>query len=125
VPYSLVVVGETFVKKPAAARTRLTRELSNFLGEEMGLPVIGVSDLRAKLRFGPTQVVHLAAAATVVGLIYYLLFTHQEQLLSVLGGSLHQRHPWMSPVLVAVVAPLVAAAYGVVASSLLKLIKLE
>ena len=57
--------------------------------------------------------------------IYLLVFGYQAPMLDMLGGAAHQQRPWIAPLLVALVAPLVAWTYGTVASSLLKLIRLE
>ena len=40
IPYSLVVVGDLYSKKPAAARTRLTREFTSFLGRNIKTSVV-------------------------------------------------------------------------------------
>lgn len=55
IPYSLVVVGDLFLEKPAAARTRMTRELSTWIGHHIKAPVISVSELGERLRFTPAQ----------------------------------------------------------------------
>jgi hypothetical protein len=125
IPYSLVVVGDLFLQKPAAARTRMARELSAWIGHHIKAPVISVSELGARLRFTPAQALKIIASLAVVALVYVVIFLRQGPVLDILGGGYHKSHPWAAPLLVAVVAPLVAALYGQVAGALLKLIKLE
>ena len=125
IQYSLVVVGEVYLRRPSAARTRMTRELTRYLAEHLKAPVIPAAELGAKLRFGPAQMAKLATTAVLAAAIYALVFTHQESLLNLLGGPLHSLHPWGTVALVAVLAPLVAGLYAGVTSSVLRLIKLD
>ncbi len=125
ISYSLVLVGDVFLAKAAAARTRMTRELTRFLADHLPVPVLPAAELGAKLRFGPAQVVRLAATAVLTAALYAVVFTHQGFFLDVLGGPLHDAHPWGAVVLVAVLAPLAAALNAGVTSSLLRLLKLE
>jgi hypothetical protein len=87
--------------------------------------VIATSELGEKLHFGWSQMGKLALGAAVTLLVYFVVFGYQAPLLDVLGGAAHARRPWIAPLLVAAVAPVVAWSYGMVASSLLKLIRLE
>ncbi|MGE5344767.1 MAG: AAA family ATPase [Acidithiobacillales bacterium] len=125
ISYSLVVLGDVFLDKPAAARTRMGRDLANFLAGKLRSPVIGTGELSAKLRFGAGQIAKVAAALLVVVVVYVLVFRNQGPLLDLLGGPSHKARPWVAPVLVALIAPLVAGLYGLVASTLLRLIRLE
>ena len=123
--YSLVVLGDVFLDKPSAARTRMARELANFIAGKVKSPVIRTAELSEKLRFGLGQIARVAAALLAVVILYVLVFHYQEPLVDLLGGAVHKQRPWLAPVVVALVAPVVAGLYGLVASSLLKLIRLE
>ena len=125
IPYSLVVVGDLFLKKGSAVRTRMTRELTNFLAEHIKAPVIPIAELAARLRFGPAQIAKLAVSAILMAGLYALVFTHQEAVLNVLAGPVHSAHPWGAVALVAVLAPLAAGLNAVVTSSVLRLMKLD
>jgi cytidylate kinase len=125
IPYSLVVVGDLFLNKSSAVRTRMTRELTNFLADQIKAPVIPITELAARLRFGPAQIARLAASAALMAALYALVFSHQEALLNVLGGPSHSAHPWGAVALVAVLAPLAAGLNAVVTSSVLRLMKLD
>jgi cytidylate kinase len=125
IPYSLVVVGDLFLKKGSAVRTRLTRELTNFLADRIKAPVIPIAELAARLRFGPAQIARLGITTILMAGLYALVFTHQEAVLNVLAGPLHGAHPWGAVALVAVLAPLAAGLNAIVASSVLRLMKLD
>ncbi|TAM48281.1 MAG: cytidylate kinase-like family protein [Acidobacteria bacterium] len=125
IQYSLVLVGDVYLKKGSAARTRMTRELTQFLAEHARAPVIPAADLGAKLRFGPAQVAKLATTVVLTAALYALVFTHQDLLLDVLGGPFHNLHPWGAVLLVAVLAPLAAGLNAGVTSSVLRLLKLD
>jgi cytidylate kinase len=125
VSYSLVVLGDVFLERPTAARTRMARELGNFIRTRVKTPLIPAAELSEKLHFGLGGFARLAIAAAAVAAIYALLFHYQVPLLDLLGGAVHQQNRWLAPVAVAIVAPLVAWLYGSVASLLLRLIRLE
>ncbi len=125
VSYSLVAVGDVCLHKPAAVRTRTARELSSSIARQIKVPVVSTGELESKLRFGPAQLAKFAAAAVGALFIFWLVFYYQAPMLDVLGGASHKQRPWIAPLLVALVAPMVAWLYGTVASSLLKLIRLE
>jgi hypothetical protein len=123
--YSLVVLGDVYLDKPAAARTRMGRDLARFLAGKLRSPVIPTTELSARLRLGAGQIAKVAAALVAVVVLYVLVFLHQGPLIDLLGGASHKARPWIAPLLVALIAPLVAGLYGLVASALLKLIRLE
>ncbi len=123
--YSLVVLGDVFLDKPSAARTRMARDLANFLAGKVRSPVIRTAELSAKLRLGAGRIARVAAALLAVVIIYVLVFQYQGPLVDQLGGASHKARPWVAPLLVALIAPVVAGLYGLVASALLRLIRLE
>jgi cytidylate kinase len=123
--YSLVAVGDLFLQKPTAVRTRNTRELTGAIAHRMKAPVISTAELESKVHFGLPQVLKFAVAALAVVVVYFLVFHYQGPMLDVLGGGGHRQRPWVAPLLVAAVAPFIAWTYGIVASSLLKLVRLE
>jgi cytidylate kinase len=123
--FSLIAIGGVFMDKAPAARTRMTRELSAFIGKRVKAPVLGTGELGEKIHFGPLQVLRLGVAALATVVVYLAIFHFQGPLVDLLGGAQHKRLPWAAPAVVAVVAPLIAWLYGAVAASLLKLIRLE
>jgi hypothetical protein len=114
-----------FSGKPAAARMRLTREFTSFLGQHMKTPVVSSAELGERLRVGPKLVAKFSLAALAVAAVYVIVFLNQEALVDILGGDVHKAKPWLGPLVVALVAPLVAALYGQVSGFFLKLLKFE
>jgi hypothetical protein len=139
VPYTLVVVGETFLAKPHAARMRAMRDLRSFLGERIRAPVVTSDELGAQYLFGPRDVVRTVVLLTVTAILYFLVFTNQETVLAFLahtgwyseaiGSTALGRSGWMPKALVSAAIvlfiPLVAYSYGRVVASMMKLIKME
>jgi cytidylate kinase len=125
IPYSLVVVGGLYRAKPAAARIRMTRDIIQFLSAGMKAPVVPEADLGAKLRFSPGQAMGALAALIGVVVLFVFVFVRQESILDILGGPAHKARPWEAPLLVALLAPIMAALYGKVAGAFLKIFKLE
>ncbi len=125
IPYSLVVLGDLFLDKPAATRTRLVRELSMFLGDHVKAPVLSTSDLAAKLHLGGREVARGAVAGVLVVLIYCGVFLWQDRLIDLLGGAAHKAAPWFAAVLVALMAPVIAFLYGSVLASMMKWLKMD
>jgi cytidylate kinase len=76
--YSLVVVGEVYGDRPQTVRGRLSRELRLTIGDHLGVPVVGVEELRRRLRIGAGQIIRLVASLAAVAAIYGLVFANQE-----------------------------------------------
>ncbi len=125
VPYSLIVVGDLYGRKAAGARTRMTREFASFLAGNLKTSVVSITELGERLRLKRGQVARFAAALVVVAILYAVLFLNQDTFLQFLGGEAHKARPWIAPLLIAVLAPLVAALYGSMAGFFLKLFKIE
>ena len=125
IKYSLIAVGGLFLQRPPGPRTRMTRELSDFLARRLKAPVVSTQELGEQLRLGPKQWLQFGSALALVVAGYVFMFTHQDQVVNILGGAYHKEHPWAAPVAVAVVAPLVAGIYGLVAGLLLKAVRME
>ena len=124
VPYTLIVIGDLFLSRARAARLRLARELQSFLNEHIKAPAVTADELKSQYLFGIRDLFKLIGFAVFVAVIYLLVFTHQEGVLTFLVGTV-----WKAKVLAAVAVflfvPLVAFLYGNVAKSFLKLIKME
>jgi hypothetical protein len=128
VPRSLVVVGNLFLSKGPATRLRLTRELQDSLGSRMRVPVVTVEELRSHYLFGKRDMIRLVGFLALVIIIYGWMLTHQEAVLRFLVGDGEVRSTLARLVVagaVFLVVPVVAYAYGTVARSVMKLIKME
>ncbi|RJX29909.1 MAG: cytidylate kinase-like family protein [Desulfarculus sp.] len=123
--YSLVVVGDVFVSKSPAVRTRLSRELVAYVSERVTLPVMSKEDLQAKVVFGAKQFARLALYTAPVAAIFLAVFTFQEPIQGFLGspGSLGMKV--LAAAAVAGFVPLVAYLYGNSAGLLFKWLRFE
>jgi hypothetical protein len=123
--YSLVVVGEVFASKPAAVRTRLSRELAGVIAEGVKLPVIGQQDLQAKYLFGAKQKSRLALFALITVAIYALVFLLQEPILRFFGAPSGMGMRVAATAVMICFVPLVAYLYGGATGSLFKWLRFE
>jgi cytidylate kinase len=122
--YSLVVVGDVFGGKPEAVRGRQTRELRAALADHLGVPVVGLEELRQRLAFGPRHYLMLALGAVLIGLIYFLVLTHQPAVLRFFAGETFTARAVALTVL-AVTVPLFAYLYGSCIGLVAKLLRFD
>jgi hypothetical protein len=139
VPYTLVVIGNVFLAKGHAAKLRATRDLRGFLSDRIKAPVVTADELGSQYLFGKRDIVRTAVFVAVVLAMYWLVFANQESILAFLAHSgwyveaventFLARFPWLQKLIVSAVVflviPIVAIAYGNVASAVLKWIKIE
>ncbi len=112
IEYSLVVLGDVFLGRSSEVRTRLRSELLGLLTDNLDSPVVDADDLRRELRFGPKQALQLAAFVLVTAAMYLAVFTNQEQVLRWLVGAGSFPAKLVGVVLVVLLVPIVAYAYG-------------
>ena len=123
VPYTMVVVGDVFLSKGSAAQIRMARELRSFLADNIKTAVVATEELKSQYLFGKRDLFRLAGYLAAVVVIYFLVFTHQKEVLSFLSGE-----GWVAKVIAAVAVflfvPIGAYSYGTVSRIFLKLIKI-
>jgi hypothetical protein len=138
-PYTLVVVGDLFLSKGHAARQRAIRDLRGFLEDRIRAPIVTADELGAQYLFGKRDVLRAGFFLLVIVAVFYLVFTNQEPVLAFLsntgwyadavGDSFLGRFDWLPKLVVSLAVflfiPVVAYSYGRVASTFLKLIKME
>jgi hypothetical protein len=122
--YTLAVVGGVFLDKGHAARTRMTRELSNALGESLKVPVVDPTELRRTYMFGAADAVKMVLFLLISAAVALLVFTNQEQILSFVRGQ-DTGAKVLSSAAVVVAVPLFAYVYGTFARLVLKLLRVE
>jgi cytidylate kinase len=124
IPYTMVVVGDVFLSKGSAAQIRMARELRSLLADNIKAAVVATEELKTQFLFGKRDLFRLIGYLAVVVLIYFLVFTHQKEILSFLSGE-----GWVAKIIAAIAVflfvPIVAYSYGTVSRSFLKLIKIE
>jgi hypothetical protein len=121
---SLVVVGDVFLSKEVSVQKRLRRDLIGFIADHLKVPVISTEDLKSQYLFGPKQWLQMILFAVAAFIIYLVVFTNQEFILSFLSAP-GTGHRVLSALLIALFVPVTAWAYGNFTSYILKLIKLE
>jgi cytidylate kinase len=124
IPYTLVVVGDVFLSKGHAARTRLSRELQSFLADHVRAPVVATDDLKTQYLFSKRDAVQGIGFLLITALLYFVVFTHQLPVLNFLIGT-EWKSKSVAAAVIFLIVPLVAYLYGNVAKLFLKLIKME
>lgn len=128
VPHSLVVLGNLFRGKDPAAKVRLTRELQDSIASRLKVPVVTAEELRSHYLFGRRDVFRLVGFLVLVVILYLIVLTHQGPILTFLFGEWSDGGSLVKLIVAAAVflfVPVVAYAYGSVARSVMKLIKME
>ena len=138
-PYTLVVVGDAFLSKAHAARVRATRDLRSFLSDRIRAPVVIADELGEQFLFGRRDILRTVVYLAITAALFFLVFTHQEAVLAFMANTgwyaeavqntFLARADWLPKAVVSVTLvlfiPLVAFSYGRVASTFMKLIKME
>lgn len=123
--YALVVIGDMFLAKAHSTRTRRTRELAMNIRERLKAPVITADELKLRFLFGKRQAVTLLVFVLLLIGIYAAVFTHQDTLINILSGSLHQHYKWLASSAIVLFVPFVAYLYGTVTGLALKIINID
>jgi cytidylate kinase len=126
--YSLVIIGDLFLKAGHAAKLRMTRELQRVVGDHIAAPVVGTDELKAQYLFGLRDVIKLVGYLLMVAILYALVFLNEESIVRFQFGQWWDGSVF-AKILVAVavfaLVPVIAHAYGTVAKSFMKLVKME
>jgi len=124
IPYSLIVVGNVFLSKGEATRKRMVREVQSLLMDNIKAPVVTAEELKGHYLFGAKQLSKLIAFLLITAVLYILVFTNQESILTFLTPN-----SWFEKCLaslaVGLFAPFLAYIYGTAVNLILKLIKME
>ena len=124
VGYTLAVIGDVFLDKGQAARTRMSRDLASMLHGHLRVPVVTINELKHRFLFSSKNLVNLIIFAAITFIIYAAVFTNQEAVLSFLHGpDMKARIPGMICIFLGV--PIIAYMYGTVAGLVLKLLRIE
>jgi cytidylate kinase len=138
-PYTLVVVGDLFLSKGHAARQRAIRDLRGFLEDRIRAPIVTADEIGSQYLFGKRDVLRAGFFLLVTIAVFVLVLTNQDLVLAFLantgwyaeaaGRSALGRFEWLPKLVVSAALflfiPVVAYSYGRVASTFLKLIKME
>ena len=123
--YSLVVVGEIYREKPAAARVRLATELRGLLADRTGSPVVNPEEIRRRNRFGAREAIGLAGLLAVVAVLYLAVFANQGAVVRFLSGDEYKAWRPVAVIGVLITVPLVAFLYSSAMRRVLRVVGLE
>ncbi|MDX9857418.1 MAG: cytidylate kinase-like family protein [candidate division Zixibacteria bacterium] len=84
---SMVVLGELFLNRSAAIRTRLRDQLARRFSYRLHVPVVTTEEISQKVRFSTLDTLRLAAVVLLSTAVVWLLLAHQQDLLRVLRTS--------------------------------------
>jgi cytidylate kinase len=123
--YSLVVIGDIYLSKDQSARKRMTRELALDLRDRLKTPVITSDELGSDFMVSTRHAVKFVGHLGLVLIACFLVFSHQAEILDILGGALHARMSWQTAAAVVVFVPIFAFLYGSVTALALRLLRIE
>lgn len=122
-PYSLVVVGDLFLSKPASTRKRLSQEMIGYLSDNLRVPVIGADELKTRYLFGSAQWLRLFALGAFAFVMFFAIITHQRQILEFTVGEGHGRI--IGTIAMLAFVPVFANVFGGFTQYLLRLFRFE
>lgn len=122
--YSLIAVGEVYLGRPGAVRKRLKRDLVSHLADHFRVPVLATDELKTQYLFGPQQWLRLVATGAIAALVYLVVFSTQQDILSFLAKE-GTGNRILAAVLIALFVPVIAFTIGEFYRNVLKLMKLE
>jgi len=124
IPYRLIILDNMFTSKGHAAQTRLLREWSNFIGDNLKIPVLSMDEIRAKYRFGYREFTRMAFSAVLTALVVFLIFQFDKGIFSFLS---REGFGWRILATISVFAfvPFFAYLYSTVTSLFLKMLKFD
>ena len=123
VNYSLVVIGDLFLAKPKAARTRMLRDLKVYLGGRIRVPVISSDELQEKYFLGGKEIIKSLVFMVLLAGMFWGVFSHQETVMKIIQD--YKGWKMLSMIGIGIFAPLFAYFYGTVAHIFLKIIKFD
>ncbi len=121
--YSLIVIGDLFTSKEPHTRTRRMNELVAYITDRIRVPTVLKSELRQQYLFGKRQALHLLVYAAISALIYFLVFSHQMEVLTF--SQMEGGWRILSVAVIVLFVPALAYLWGTVGKLLLKMFKLE
>jgi len=124
IPYRLVIIDNIFKSKGHAAQTRLIREWSNFINDNLNIPVLSLEEIRAKYKFGLKEGIQMTIFALLTIIVVFTIFQFDNQLLSFLA---RKEIGWkiLATIFIFAFVPFFAYTYSTVTRLFLKMIKFE
>jgi len=124
IPYRLIILDNIFASKGQATQTRLLREWSNFIGDNLKVPVLSLEEIHSKYRFGFRESIQMVLFALSVALVIFTIFRFDKEILSFLSPG-ETGLKIFATICVFLFVPFFAYIYSTVARLFFKLIKFE
>jgi cytidylate kinase len=124
IPYRLIILDNIFSSKDHAAQIRLQREWSNFIGDNLKVPVLSLDELRSRYKFGFRESIQMILFALLVIFLVFIIFQFDEEILSFLT---QKELTWkiVATICVFIFVPLFTYIYSTVTKLFLRMIKFE
>ena len=82
--YRLIILDNIFVSKGHETRIRQIREWSNFISDNLKIPVLTINDIRIKYRFGIKDIIKLTFFVLITAILMVFIFQYDDKILSFL-----------------------------------------
>jgi hypothetical protein len=124
IQYRLIILDNIFLSKGSAAQIRLLQEWANFLSDNLKIPVLSLSEIRSKYRFGVKEYIQMAFYAVLTILTIFTIFHFDTEILSFIS---QEKIEWkiLSMLSVFVFVPFFAYSYSKVIRLLFKMINFD
>lgn len=124
IPYRLIILDNIFTAKEQATQTRLLREWSNFISDNIKIPVLSLKEIRSKYKFGHREFMHMVFSALITALVVFIIFLYDKEIISFLS---REGFGWklLAAICVFAFIPLFAYLYSTVIRLFLKMIKFD
>ena len=124
IPYRLIILDNIFTSKEHATQTRLLREWSNFIGDNLKIPVLSLNEIRSKYKFSHREFIHMVFFALITALVVFTIFLFDEEIISFLS---REGFAWKITAAICVFAfiPFFAHLYSTVIKLFLKMLKFD
>ena len=124
IPYRLIILDNIFTTKGESTQTRLLREWSNFISDNLKTPVLSLKEIRSKYKFGRREFTHMIFSTLITILVVFTMFKFDEEILSFLS---QEGLGWklLAAICVFAFIPLFAHLYSTVIRLFLKMLKFD
>jgi hypothetical protein len=124
ISYRLIIMDNIFTSKGHAAQTRLLREWSNFIRDNLKIPILSLEEIRSKYQFSIKELIKMVIYAGIIVSLVLLIFNYDKPILAFLS---HKGLGWRIAATLSIFAfvPMFAYLYSTVTKLFFKLIKLD
>jgi len=124
IPYRLIILDNIFTSKEHATQTRLLREWSNFIGDNLKIPVLSLNEIRTKYKFGYKEFIHMIMLSLITALVVIAIFIFDDEIISFLS---REEFAWkiLAAICIFSFIPIFAHVYSTVIKLFLKMLKFD